>query len=417
GDLTARLGYRPGGPLAAVLTTDSFVKDEGVPGAGSVQARDAQLRTLRQLAHLDVKLTPLGGLPLDADASGYFLYDRPAFIDRRGEVSFVPVDHTDTTTAGGVQALFRSAIGTHQVPGLLLAASDERFASPDRLDPAGNAPDRSRLRTTLAAEDEVLLAADRLSIVPGLRWEVFRDDFPGTPRLPVAARASGVSVRDFLSPRLGLRVEPVRGLTFLANLGRYAREPNLEELFGTRGVVIGNPSLRPEVAFNRDARFHLAVPGRGPLPGAARAARRRGARAPRARLVADPATAPRPSDGGALARAALLRGERDRRRLPRPRQRPARLEPCPARGGPGARAAGPRRAPDARGEERRRRPDARRARLPAAGAGAVRHRVVRLRRAGRGGRTLGSWEECHLMRAPTAGQLEAPERLATAGRR
>src|SRR5439155_1292232 len=81
----------------------------------------------------------------------------------------------------------------------------------DRLDPAGNAPDRSRLRTTLAAEDEVLLAADRLSIVPGLRWEVFRDDFPGTPRLPVAARAGGVSVRDFLSPRLGLRLEPVRG--------------------------------------------------------------------------------------------------------------------------------------------------------------------------------------------------------------
>ncbi|TMA70021.1 MAG: TonB-dependent receptor [Deltaproteobacteria bacterium] len=269
GDLTARLGYRSGGPLAAVLTSDSFVKDEGVPGAGSVQARDARLRTLRQLAHLDMKLTPLGGLPLDADASGYFLYDRQAFTDRRGEVSFVPVDHTDTTTAGGVQALFRSAIGAHQVPGLLVAASHERFASSDRLDPAGNAPDRSRLRTTFAAEDEVLLAADRLSIVPGLRWEVFRDDFPGTPRLPVAARASGVSVRDFLSPRLGLRVEPVRGLTFLANLGRYAREPNLEELFGTRGVVIGNPSLRPEVAFNRDAGFHLAVPGRGPLSDAA----------------------------------------------------------------------------------------------------------------------------------------------------
>ena len=269
GDLTARLGYRPGGPLAAVLTADSFVKDEGVPGAGSVQARDARLRTLRQLAHLDVKLTPLGGLPVDADASGYVLYDRDEFSDPRGKVSFVPVDHTDATTAGGVQALFRSAIGSHQVPGLLVAASDERFASSDRLDPAGNAPDRSRLRTTLAAEDEVLLAGERLSIVPGLRWEVFRDDFPGTSRLPPAARASGTGVHDFLSPHLGLRLEAVRGVTFLANLGRWAREPNLEELFGTRGVVIGNPSLRPEVAFNRDAGFHLTVPPRGPLTEAA----------------------------------------------------------------------------------------------------------------------------------------------------
>src|SRR5439155_6752085 len=97
----------------------------------------------------------------------YFLYARQAFTDRRGEVSYVPVDHTDTTTAGAVQALFRSAIGAHQVPGLLDAASHERFTSSDRLDPAGNAPDRSRLRTTLAAEDEILLVADRLSIVPG----------------------------------------------------------------------------------------------------------------------------------------------------------------------------------------------------------------------------------------------------------
>src|SRR5207247_10784167 len=151
----------------------------------------------------------------------------------------------------------------------LLAPGPDPSAASDRLVPAGNAPDRSRLRPPLAAEDEILLAPDRLAIVPGLRWEVFRDDFPGTPRLPVAARAGGVSVRDFLSPRLGLRLEPVRGLTVLANLGRWAREPNLEELFGTRGVVIGNPSLRPEVAFNRDAGFHLAVPGRGPLSDAA----------------------------------------------------------------------------------------------------------------------------------------------------
>src|SRR5262249_55933394 len=47
GDMTGRIGWRPGGPVAASLTTDTFVKEEGVPGAGSVQARDTSLGTLR----------------------------------------------------------------------------------------------------------------------------------------------------------------------------------------------------------------------------------------------------------------------------------------------------------------------------------------------------------------------------------
>jgi hypothetical protein len=55
----------------------------------------------------------------------------------------------------------------------------------------------------------------------------------------------------------------------LANIGRYAREPNLGELFGRRGVIVGNPRLRPEVAFNA----RRGVPRRVPAALAARPAR------------------------------------------------------------------------------------------------------------------------------------------------
>ncbi len=269
GDLTARLGWRPaGGPLAAALTTDTFAKDEGVPGVGSVQARDARLQTLRQLAHLDLDLTPAAGLPLAAGGGAYVLYERQAFQDRRGEVALVPVDVEDETTATGAQALVRGALGAHQVPGLFLAASHERFAERDRL-AAGAEPDRTRLRATIAAEDELLAAGERVSVVPGLRWEVFRDDFPGGTGVPAALQARGARVRDFLSPRLGLRAAPHPALTLLANLSRYAREPNLAELFGTRGVIVGNPRLRPETAFNRDGGFRATAPPLGPLAHAA----------------------------------------------------------------------------------------------------------------------------------------------------
>jgi iron complex outermembrane receptor protein len=163
----------------------------------------------------------------------------------------------------------RRPLGAHHVPGLFLAASHERFAERDRLRPGGPVPDRTRLRATLAAEDEMLALAERLSVVPGLRWEVYRDDFPGEPGAPAPFAVRGVRVRDFVSPRLGLRAAVHPALTLLGNLGRFAREPNLSELFGTRGVIVGNPRLRPEVAFNRDAGFRLTLPPAGPLAQAA----------------------------------------------------------------------------------------------------------------------------------------------------
>jgi outer membrane receptor protein involved in Fe transport len=268
GDFTGRVGWHPDGPLSAALTTDTFAKDEGVPGVGSVQARDASLLTLRQVAHADVALAPRGDPAIDATASGWVLWQRQRFRDRHGEVALVPTDSDQETVATGVQTVIRASLGAHHVPGLFLAASHEGFADSDLLRPEVAIPDRTRVRGTVAAEDEILPWADRISLVPGLRWEVFRDDFAGGGG-PAVLAARGVHVKDFLSPHGGVRVAVLPWLTLLGNAGRWAREPNLSELFGTQGVVVGNPRLRPEVAFNRDAGFRLPVPPAGPLSEAA----------------------------------------------------------------------------------------------------------------------------------------------------
>jgi outer membrane receptor protein involved in Fe transport len=272
GNLTTRAAYHPPGPLSAALTADSFFKDEGAPGVGNLQALDASVRTLRQLANLDLKLTPLGGLPLDASANGYVLYQRQAFDDPHGEVALEPTDTDDRTLVGGAQTVMRGQLGKHQIPGLLLAMSDESFQPNDRLKPGGSGPARTRLRGTFAVEDEILAFDERVSILPGVRWELFRDDFPGDPSVPARFAASGVQNHDFVSPRVGLRAAPRPWLTFLANWGQYAREPNLQELFGSRsdrGIVIGNPRLKAETGTNRDVGFRLTPPARGPLSDAA----------------------------------------------------------------------------------------------------------------------------------------------------
>jgi iron complex outermembrane receptor protein len=109
----------------------------------------------------------------------------------------------------------------------------------------------------------VLPFGERVSFVPALRWEIVRDDFPADPRVAPALRTGGTSVQDFFSPHCGLRVEVGRGLTLLGNVGRYTRVPNLEELFGDRGVVVGNPDLKPEVARTGDVGFRLVLPALG----------------------------------------------------------------------------------------------------------------------------------------------------------
>ncbi len=272
GGATARVGWHDG-PLALRLTADGFAKDAGLAGLAVLQAHDAHLLTSRELAQLDGRLSPLVALPVQMDAQAWVVHQRDAFDDPRGEIALVPTDKVSSDTAGGLQLLSRGTIGAHQAPGVLLAGGWESFGSHDALGVAPDAPDRTRLRGTVAAEDEIVFLDERVAFVPGIRWEVFRDEFPGTAGVPAVLGAGGVRREDFLSPHGGVRIEAVRSarltLTLLGNAGRWAREPNLQELFGDQGVIQGNRALRPEVAFNRDAGFHLDVAPVGPLADAA----------------------------------------------------------------------------------------------------------------------------------------------------
>ncbi len=258
GDFTARVGWRPDGPAALTLTTDPFAKDEEVPGVDRPQAREATLRTIRQLAHVDVAVAPPPDVPIDVRGGVYAVWQQQLDHDPLGEINGRRIDVDDRATAVGMQVLARASLGAHQVPGLLLAGSHEGFAERDLIHDH-EVPERTRFRATVAAEDEVLLLSERVSIVPGVRWEGFHDDFPGDDfTISDPLQPHGVQDRDFVSPRIGLRGEALPGLTLLANVGRYARVPNLVELFGRSGALVGNPRLQPEIAFNRDVGFRFA---------------------------------------------------------------------------------------------------------------------------------------------------------------
>jgi iron complex outermembrane receptor protein len=261
GSLTARLGWRGERGAVVSLTTDTFGRDRGFPGRGFPQDADARRRTVRHLSRLDAAVPPPAGLPLALEGGAWFLYQWQAFDDPLGPVIQLTSDVEERSVVGGGQLLARAALGAHQVPGLLLAASHETFGLRDDVGAPGvspgRQPDRTRLRGAVAAEDEILLLADRLAIVPALRWEGVRDDAPPDPRVPGALDAGGRDEHSTWSPRLGVRASPRPWLTLLGNAGRYERVPSLQERFGAAGTIVGNPALRPETSLNWDAGVRL----------------------------------------------------------------------------------------------------------------------------------------------------------------
>jgi len=255
GDLTGRVAYH-GSPFTLAITTDTFVKSQGVPGRAEVQSPTGHRDTLRSLTQLDLTSEP-GALPINVDGSVFGVYQSQTFT-ATADAAFPTSDTTDRSTTVGGQLTLRGAIGVHQVPALLLAGSGERFVVHDGVGQfgktlPGTAPARTRARFTIGGEDEFLLLGDRLSIVPGVRWEVYHDVFPPDPLdLVPATNVSGTTTRDFVTPRIGIRADVGYGATLLGNATRSARMPNLTELFGDSGVVQGNPNLQPETAITWD---------------------------------------------------------------------------------------------------------------------------------------------------------------------
>src|SRR5262249_44517317 len=78
GDVTTRVVYH-GTPVTLALTTDSFVKSQGIPGRGSVQSLTGHRDTNRQLANVALSTEPAGPWSIGLDGNLFGLYQQTQF--------------------------------------------------------------------------------------------------------------------------------------------------------------------------------------------------------------------------------------------------------------------------------------------------------------------------------------------------
>jgi len=241
--------------LRTDLISETFYKHQGVPGIGTNQSLTASFTDLRALNAL--RVTSSATPQFDLAGTLYGIYEQERFDDPNGDIGTGPQDRNDETGVVGA-----NASGTYYPPaaqalaqalGWFAELSNEIFAPSNDVANAPNEPDETRLHATLAVQDQVGFFDERVLLVPTLRYEHVRDENDGSlqgfgrPTIPAQTRD-----HDLFSESGGAQVRVTPWLAVRGNLGQFERAPNFGELFGNTGSVVGNPTLRPETAVNRD---------------------------------------------------------------------------------------------------------------------------------------------------------------------
>lgn len=265
-DLTGRVSG--GGPWEFSAVGSGHSKEQGLPGLGAAQAEDARLETNRGSLSVSVRNRSLldGGLDLTLGGDG--LWENQVYDDPEGELGSGGPRKTENvmSTAGArVKSIWRFA-GNDGIATGYLEYREETYL------PVEHVPNRWEgdvQRRNLAAGVIQVEATDPSglwTLQATVRQERYWNMIKGDPNFSWSQSAGdNHDTFDLTSPSVGLRYRAGDDLVFKANGGRFYRVPTFYELFGDRGVAVGNTDLDPESGVNWDIGFTYRGSGGGPV--------------------------------------------------------------------------------------------------------------------------------------------------------
>ncbi len=244
--LTARVRFGSARLRGTVL--DAVVgRREDLPGPTGDPAIEASLDTVRNLGVLQAELK-LGATRTTARL--WHLARVETLDDRAAELGIGGAWERDITQLlgahvdGGVSPLAWLGVGWSA------SARGEWFG---RRALANGSTDAPRGRTVLGAAADLRFAPPHgvVAIVPGVDVR--------------ALLAAGEKAIAAVNPGLAVEVSPIDALQLRLSGGRAFRPPDLSELYGDRGVLNGNPDLRPESSWQGDLSVRWASPRAWPV--------------------------------------------------------------------------------------------------------------------------------------------------------
>ena len=241
------------------VANDTYIKDQGVAALSGLPDNRSQLVTLRNATTCRIARSFLSGYNVALDASYLYIYED--FFDggyahtQGGESSQTYLSMTHAASLG---ALIESAFGEQHFSSARFEFRYERYTHREIRSQIESGP-KQRLRSILALDHEWSLLPSFV-LVPSARLEMHNSFFAGGDIPGGLGQMEALSQHDlFWQAGLGARLQLTDGLWLRSNVGRYTRAPDLSELFGDRGLVIGNWELKPESGLNLDFGFSLGL--------------------------------------------------------------------------------------------------------------------------------------------------------------
>jgi len=249
------------------ITSEGYYKNQGVPGptginsfpspAGPGFVSNASYEEARSLNYLRLYRDGFLSDAIDISTTIFGTYELQRFVDKKGQLGRGSQDRDDSTVTVGSNTSATYAISPAHTATWFSELAHETFSPRNESQVRPNEPDQTRLRYAFAFQDDAWLVPDLVLVNPTIRYEHYDDNVSASFTPAGMPQGADSASHNLWSGNLGVRVAPLEWLAFKANLGRYERAPNFSELFGNGVGIVGNPTLKPETAINRDIGFAL----------------------------------------------------------------------------------------------------------------------------------------------------------------
>ncbi|HPQ80520.1 MAG TPA: TonB-dependent receptor [bacterium] len=231
-----------------------FNKEQGIPGLGNRTSLTARLETWRDMVAVAANRDFASAPGLSGHADLFFDFLRSRFSDPDGDIGLGVQMNDDTTYRAGANARTTYSWGSHQILRGFVAGRGEFYLPVNEAAAVPDGQHSRRYTISVGAEDEVKLAGGRIVVVPSIRvTNVFNHLVNNDPSNPSFALSANRRSDHQLSAKLGFKAKIAGELYFKGNFYRGFRNPTFSELFGDRGTIVGNPTLKSEEAINFDA--------------------------------------------------------------------------------------------------------------------------------------------------------------------
>jgi len=250
GNALGRLGHELSPTARLDFTGQWFSKNQGIPSWNNSPLTTASLDTQRGMGTLQLIADDLTPLSLNTRLRLNYSDKQEEYDDSYGSIGLGKQHSIYKTKRYDADYFFEYLRPSNSFS--CNTAIEYQTYLPDDLTGKTISRESRRHQVSLAAQDSLFLFDEQVTVNPALRFTWLRDELESAVSKYQGALPGQSREETDWSPQLGLSYRPLNWLTIKGNAGRYVRHPSFFELFGDRGLVVGNMDLKSENGINYD---------------------------------------------------------------------------------------------------------------------------------------------------------------------